>query len=59
MRVVAFNVRKGWARDVSVELATEIKRRADLAGEELTETCARFVDDHTRDQQLALRLVQW
>ena len=58
VRVVAFNIREGWARDVSSEIAAELQRRADLAGEELTGSAARFVADHASSRQLALRLVQ-
>jgi hypothetical protein len=59
VRVVAFNVREGWARDVSREIALELQRRADLAGPELSESVARFVEDHTgAGRQLALRLVE-
>jgi hypothetical protein len=56
-RVVAFNTREGWSRDVSYEFATEIQRRADLDGRGLSGTLAEFVDFNTRPaRQLSLRL---
>ena len=57
VRVIAFNTREGWSRDVSYEMAVEVQRRADLAGEELTGTVAAFVDAYTSPaRQLSLRL---
>jgi hypothetical protein len=35
VRVVAFNTREGWSRDVAVEFAVETLRRADLEGRKL------------------------
>lgn len=58
VRVVAFNAREGWARDVSHELAVELQRRADLEGRTLEGTIAEFVQDYTRpERQLSLRLI--
>jgi len=34
--MVAFNTREGWSRNVSYELAVELRRRADIEGRELT-----------------------
>ena len=48
VRVVAFNTREGWSRDVSYEFATEIQRRADLDRLELTGKLAEFVEYYTR-----------
>ena len=48
VRVVAFNTREGWSRDVSYEFATEIQRRADIDRTELTGTLAEFVEFYTR-----------
>jgi hypothetical protein len=57
IRVVAFNTAEGWSRDASYEFATELQRRADLEGEELTGTLADFVEFYTRPaRQLSLRL---
>jgi hypothetical protein len=44
MRVVAFNTREGWSRDVSYEFAVELQRRADINGHELTGTLGDFVE---------------
>jgi hypothetical protein len=58
MRVVAFNTREGWSRDVSYEFAVELQRRADLEGLELSGNLADFVESYTRPaRQLSLRLV--
>jgi hypothetical protein len=57
VRVVAFNTREGWSRDVSYEFAVEIQRRADLTREELSGNLAEFVRFYTRPaKQLTLRL---
>jgi len=54
---VAFNIREGWSRDVSYEFATELQRRADIEGRELTGALADFVEFYTRAaRQLTLRL---
>jgi hypothetical protein len=56
--VVAFNLAERWANDVSEDIAREIQRRADLAGEDLTSSIEEFVDRYAgRERQLALRLV--
>jgi hypothetical protein len=57
VRVVAFNIREGWSRDVSYEFAVELHRRADIDGRDLTGTLAEFVEFYTRPaRQLSLRL---
>jgi hypothetical protein len=57
-RVVTFNVAEHWAKDVSNDVAREIRRRADLAYEDLTSGVEDFVIRHAgREHQLALRLV--
>ena len=57
VRVVAFNTREGWSRDMSYEFAAELQRRADIDGRELTGTLADFVEFYTRPaRQLSLRL---
>ena len=57
VRVVAFNVREGWSRDVSHELTVELRRRLDLENEEPFQSLADFIEDHTRPaRQLSLRL---
>ena len=57
-RVVAFNTFEHWAEDVSEDVAREIRRRADLACEDLSSSIEDFVGRHAgRERQLALRLV--
>jgi hypothetical protein len=46
VRVVAFNTAEGWSADASEDVAREILRRADLAGQELPSSIAAFVDRH-------------
>jgi hypothetical protein len=54
---VTFNVAEHWAKDVSDDVAREIRRRADLAYEDLTSGGEDFVSRHAgRERQLALRL---
>jgi hypothetical protein len=56
LRVVAFNTAERWAGDVSQDIAYELRRRADLAYEDLSSTIEAFVDMHAgRDEQLSLR----
>jgi hypothetical protein len=57
VRVVAFNTAEGWSADVSEDIAREIMRRVDLAGDELSAALESFVDQHVgSDRQLTLRL---
>jgi hypothetical protein len=57
VRVVTFNTAEHWAEDVSQDVALEIQRRLDLAGDELPSSLAAFVDSHVGpDRQLTLRL---
>lgn len=56
-RVVAFNTAECWAQDVSDDVAREIRRRADLAYEDVSSTVEDFVIRHAgRERQLSLRL---
>jgi hypothetical protein len=48
IRVIAFNTREGWSRDVSCEFAAELQRRADLERRELSGTLGEFVEFYTR-----------
>jgi hypothetical protein len=55
--VVAFNTAERWAEDVSEDIAREITRRIGVAGNELSESLAEFVDQHLGpERQLTLRL---
>jgi hypothetical protein len=57
VRVVAFNTAEQWANDVSEDIAREIRRRADIAYEDVSSTIEYFVTRHAgRERQLASRL---
>ena len=57
VRVVAFNTAEHWSEDASEDVAREILRRLDLAGQELPSSIQAFVDGHLGpDRQLTLRL---
>ena len=57
VRVIAFNMLGHWADDVSQQIAEEIQKRCDLAGEPVPDCIRGFVEDHTGPtRQLALRL---
>ena len=43
VRVVAFNTAEQWSADVSRDVAHEIRRRADLAGDDVAPSIAEFV----------------
>jgi hypothetical protein len=59
VRVVGFNTAEGWSRDVSEDIADEIRRRCDLQMTEVPPNLEGFIERHeSRDRrQLALRLV--
>jgi hypothetical protein len=58
VRVVASNTAEGWSADVSEDIAREIMRRLDVAGDELPSALQSFIDQHLGpDRQLTLRLV--
>jgi hypothetical protein len=57
VRVAAFNTAEHWSEDASEDVAREIMRRLDLAGDALPSSIAAFVDSHLGpDRQLTLRL---
>jgi hypothetical protein len=57
-RVVAFNIFEGWVRDVSKDVAREIRRRCDLQLTDPPSGVQEFVERHElRERQLTLRLV--
>jgi hypothetical protein len=57
VRVVAFNTAERWAEDASEDIAKEIMRRFDLAGDELPSSLEVFMDRHLGpERQLTLRL---
>ena len=57
--VFGFNPREGWSRDVSADVAQELRRRCDLEGCDVPWNIAEFVERHENrgGRQLALRLV--
>ena len=58
VRVVAFNAAEQWSADVSRDVAHEIRRRADLTGDDLAPSIAEFVETHAGPaRQLSLRLI--
>ncbi len=59
VRVVGFNVAERWARDVSEDVADEIRRRSDMQMREVPAHLEAFVERHENQdrQQLTLRLV--
>jgi hypothetical protein len=44
VRVVAFNTTEGWSRDVTEDVAREIKDHADRTGENLSQGVRAFID---------------
>ena len=46
VQVVGFNVAEGWARDVSEDVADEIRRRCDLQMTEVPANLQDFVERH-------------
>ena len=58
VRVVGFNTAEGWSRDVTEDVAHELRRRCDLERRDLPESVREFVESHELDRrQLTLRLV--
>jgi hypothetical protein len=59
VRVIGFNTAEGWSRDVSSDVAAELRRRCDLQMTDIPLTLQSFVERHeNRDQkQLTLLLV--
>ena len=59
VRVVGFNVGERWARDVSEDVADEIRRRCDMQMTEIPAHLEVFVERHENQdrRQLTLRLV--
>ena len=54
---MSFNISEHWSEDASEDVAREIMRRLDLAGDALPSSLAAFVDSHVGpDRQLTLRL---
>ena len=47
VRIVAFNTAEGWSRDVTVDIADELRRRC-VEYDEIPETVLQFVETATR-----------
>jgi hypothetical protein len=54
--VFGFNPVEGWSRDVSEDVAQEIRRRCDLQGRDLPPPLQDFVERHEGPRQFTLRL---
>jgi len=59
VRVVGFNTAEGWSRDVSEDIAHEVRRRCDLLRTDPPVCLEWFLEEHERGdrRQLTLRLV--
>jgi hypothetical protein len=61
-QVVAFNSAEGWSRDVSADIAAELRRRCDLQLRDVPPMLEDFVDRHDpierRQLSLPLRVVR-
>ena len=58
VRVVSFNTGEGWSRDISADVAEELRRRCELEARQIPPSLAGFFARHeTLPRQLTLRLV--
>jgi hypothetical protein len=58
VRVISFNVGDGWSRDISAQVAAELRRRCDLQLRDVPSSIQDFVERHEgRSRQLSLRLI--
>ena len=58
VRVVSFNTGEGWSRDISADVAEELRRRCELDARQIPSSLAGFFARHeTLPRQLTLRLV--
>jgi hypothetical protein len=58
LRVVGFNTAEGWSRDVSGDVADELRRRSGFQLRELSESIQEFVQRHeSRVDRSQLRLI--
>jgi hypothetical protein len=46
VRVIGFNTAEGWSRDVSSDVAAELRRRCDLQLRQVPENIQEFVERH-------------
>ena len=54
--VFGFNPFEGWSRDVSEDVAQEIRRRCDLQAQDVPSALRDFAERHEGTRQLTLRL---
>ena len=57
VRIVGFNTAEGWARDVSEDVADELRRRCDIEGTEVPAYLETFLERHEDRDRAQLRLV--
>ena len=58
VRIVDFHAAEGWARDVSEDVAEEMRRRCDLRGVDVPSHLEGFMERHeNRRDRAQLRLV--
>ncbi len=57
VRVIGFNTAEGWSRDVSEDVATELRHRCDAQGIDVPASLAGFMDRHENRDRRQLRLV--
>jgi hypothetical protein len=58
VRIISFNVAVGWSRDISAQVAAEVRRRCDLQLRDVPSSIQDFVERHEgRSRQLSLRLL--
>jgi len=57
VRVVGFNTASGWARDISEDVAYELRHRCDLKGTDVPAHLEGFLDRHEHRDRAQLRLV--
>ena len=59
VRVVSFNTAEGWSRDISADVAKELRRRCDLQLREVPSSILDFIERYetASPRQLTLRLV--
>ena len=58
VRVVSFNTAEGWSRDISGDVAKELRRRCELHARQIPPSLEGFFAQHESEhRQLTLRLV--
>jgi hypothetical protein len=56
LRVIAFNLAEGWSRDVSGDVADELRRRCDTQGLEIPASIAEFIERNAGAEVLQMLL---